>query len=134
MQTFTSKPTLRPSVPIISVRDLVQGIKQYLQTIIVFEFERLDIEKYHEDKQTSITLFGQYLDETLYGKYAKQKIHITIWDKAVDSIDSKLWRDPSEIRMSIPAEKRWMSLLITPLADKSISIDVLKLWTGVPSF
>jgi hypothetical protein len=49
---------LRPSVPIISVRDLVEGIRQYLQTIIVFEFERLEIEKYREDKQTSITLFG----------------------------------------------------------------------------
>jgi hypothetical protein len=134
MQTFTSKSTLRPSVPIISVRDLVEGIKQYLQTIIVFEFERLDIEKYREDKQTSITLFGQDLDETLYGKYARQKVHITIWDKAVDSIDSKLWRDPTEIRISIPAEKKWMALLITPLADKSISIDVLKLWTGVPGF
>jgi hypothetical protein len=126
MQTFISKPVERPIVPIISVRDLVDGVLQFVQTIIVFDYDRLKIEKYSEEKQTSITLYGRNITSVVSGFDIKQIVYLTIYDKAVDSIDSRLSQHPFDIRISIPEAKKWMEAKITPLANKSISIEIVK--------
>lgn len=134
MNTFTSKPVTRTIVPVNTVRVLIDGLLQYLESIIDFDYERLKIEKDAEEKQTSITLYGKNVVVSSHGFDIAQVVYISIYDKAVDSIDSKLWRDPAEIRISIPEEKRWMAAKITPLADRAISIEIVKAWNGTPGF
>jgi hypothetical protein len=123
MQSFISKPVPSPAVPVITVRDFLNGLFQYLRTLTVFEFDRMDIECHREDKQTSISLYGQ-----------PQNIYVTIWDKAVGSMDSKLSNYPFEIRLSIPSDKIWIAARVTPQIDRAIAVDVIKTWNGTPGF